>query len=66
MNKSVVIIGSIEKNIQNEFQKDKTDLNTILEITSKILEEEVTGKDVERFGKFEAGKNRPIKVTFQT
>ncbi len=40
-----------------------------MEITNKVLEEERAGKDIEelyRLGKYEEGKNRPIKVTFQT
>lgn len=69
MNKSIVIIGSNEENIQNKFLKDKADLKNILEIANKVLDEEVSGKDIEEFhrlGKYEANKNRPIKVTFQS
>jgi len=69
MNRSVVIIGKKEDDIQNKFQKDKVDLKNILEITNKVLEEEIKGKDIEEFhrlGKYEPGKNRPLKVTFQS
>ncbi len=69
MNKSVIIIGKKEEDIQNKFKKDKVDLKNILEITNKVLEEEISGKDIEEFhrlGRYEGGKNRPIKVTFQS
>lgn len=68
VNKSLVIIGNKEKDIQNQFNNDKVELNSILKITKKIFQEEISCKGIEgfhRLGKFEAGRSRPLKVTFQ-
>ena len=68
MNKSIVIIGKKEDEIQNRITRDKAELSKIMKVMSKISED-ITENDIEeyhRVGKYEAGKNRPIKVTFQS
>ena len=68
MNKSVVIMGRKEEVINNRIIRDKTELSNIMNIINKISQD-ITEKDIEEFhrvGKYESGKHRPIKVTFQS
>ena len=68
MNKSVIIIGTKEKEINNRIIRDRDELSNIMKIMNKISEE-ITEKDIEEFhrvGKYESGKHRAMKVTFQS
>ena len=68
MNKSVIIIGKTEEEVNNRIMRDKTELSNIMNIVHKVSKD-ITEKDIEEFhrvGKYESGKHRPIKVTFQS
>lgn len=68
LNKSVAIVGR-KGNIQNQFKQDKVDLKNTMEITNRVLHEELSDKDIvgfHRLGKFEIGKNKPIKMRSQS
>lgn len=67
MNKSVVIFGVKEMDIPNRIEKDKVEMQNIKGIMSAVAEdnggEPMTVEEFYRIGKFEKGKNRPLKVT---
>ena len=68
MNKSIIIKGKKEEEISNRIIRDKTELSIIMNIMDKVSKE-ITEKDIQEFhriGKYESGKHRPIKVTFQS
>ena len=68
MNKSVVIMGKKENEIYNRITRDKNELSNTMNIINKISQD-ITEKDIEEFhriGRYESGKHRPIKVTFQS
>ena len=68
MNKSIVIMGTKEKEMYNRITRDRIELGNIMNIMNKISQD-ITEKDIEEFhrvGKYENGKHRPIKVTFQS
>lgn len=68
MNKSIIIIGTQEKEMNNRIIRDKAELSNIMNIMNKISQD-ITEKDIEEFhrvGKYELGKHRPMKVTFQS
>ena len=68
MNKTIMIIGKKEEENKNRIDRDKTELRNIMEIMKKISED-ITDRDIEvyhRVGKYEEGKHRPIKVTFNS
>ena len=68
MNKSVVIMGKKEEEINNRIIRDRTELGNIMQIINKISPD-ISERDIEEFhriGKYENGKHRPIKVTFQS
>ena len=68
MNKSIIILGKKEEEINNRIVRDRKELTNIMNIINKVSTD-LTEKDIEEFhrlGKYESGKHRPIKVTFQS
>lgn len=68
MNKSIIILGKKEEEINNRIVRDRTEIINIMNIINKVSKD-ITEKDIEEFyrvGKYESGKHRPIKVTFQS
>ena len=67
MNKSIIILGKKEEEINNRIVRDRTEIINIMNIINKVSKD-ITEKDIEEFyrvRKYESGKHRPIKLTFQ-
>ncbi len=65
-NKSVIIFGHTEKDIKSRVERDSDELNCIRNTMKHLLEEggpEIEIMEYRRIGRYEKGKNRPIKIT---
>ena len=67
--KCVVIFGITEEKIDNKIERETMEQGKVKEVLMQVVEENQTMtmvEEIHRIGKFEEGKNRPVKVKFAT